>query len=90
MTARLQRKPEEGDARGMRSQFAYVFNHVVDHALKGAIGATQLRADAVTNLSEGCSKLLDFCKRHQSDLEDQVNFCWEMKNSAAQVERKNN
>ena len=78
----------EGDeADKVRSQFGIVFNWVVDRGLKGAAGAIQLQADAVSQLAEGKPKLMDFVNKHQTDLEDQIAFMWTLKTAPQRLER---
>ena len=63
----------------IRSQFGTVFNWVVDHELKGAAGAIQLQADAVSQLALGNTSLIGFVNKHQCDLQDQISFIWSLK-----------
>ena len=62
----------------IRSQFGVLFNWVVDHNLRGALGVEQLKIDALSELKAGRAKLIDFVKKHRSSLRDQLDFCWEL------------
>ena len=70
-----------------RSQFGVVFNWVVDHGLRGAVGVAQLKDDALTELKAGRPKLIDFVKKHRACLQDQLDFCWELVGAREQVVR---
>ena len=84
--ARAAQAGDEGDP-ALRSQYATVFNWVVDHHLRGAAGAIQLQADAVEQVGLGDPRLLEFVKRHPQDLEDQVAFCWVLHDAPNRLKR---
>ena len=71
----------------IRSQFGIVFNWVVDNGLRGAKGVEQLKVDALKELKAGRPKLIDFVKKHRSSLRDQLDFCWELRSAASNLDR---
>lgn len=71
----------------VRSHFGIVFNWVTEHGLRKRKGAVQLEADAVTELQAGRPQLLDFCKRHRTCLEDQLDHIWSMHSATERLER---
>ena len=81
------KKPNGQRDPGVRSQFATAFNWIMDHDLRGRRGAVQLEIDAVKELSAGRGKLLEFVKKYRSCLEDQIEFCWSLKDAPQRMER---
>lgn len=71
----------------VRSHFATVFNWVVDNGLRGQTGAMQLQVDAVEQLLAGNARLLEFCHRHQHDLEDKIDHCWTVAGASQRLAR---
>ena len=86
--ARAAKGPSEPHQAPLRSQFGTVYNWVIDKQLKDKRGATQLQADAVQELKAGRPRLLDFVKKHKSNLEDEVAFCWELHGASQRLERQ--
>lgn len=84
---RAQKQPVTEAAPVVRSQFGIGFNCVIDHELRGARGAEQLKQDAVRELRAGRAKLIDFVKKHRGTLRDQIDFCWELAGAAGNLER---
>lgn len=74
-------------APSIRSQFGIVYKWVVDNKLEGSRGAARLQADAVKELEAGRPRLIEFVKKHKSNLEDQLEFCWGLHNAPQRLER---
>ena len=85
--ARAANLPRDPQASSVRSQFGSVYKWVIDKNLKDAKGATRLQADAVDELKRGNPKLIEFVKKHKSNLEDQLAFCWELHDAPQRLER---
>ena len=86
MQVRSGRQP--GEASGsMSSTIAIVYNWVIDKKLRKRKGAMQLEADAVSEMTAGRPKLLEFVRRHQDNLEDQLEFCWRLHEAPRRMER---
>ena len=64
-----------------------VFNWVTDKELRGRQGAVQLQVDAADEFQNGNPQLLNFVKRHRHDLQDQIDFVWELRNASKRFER---
>ena len=47
-----------------------------------------MQADAVQELKAGRPRLLDFVKKHKSNLEDEIAFCWELHGAPERLERE--
>ena len=71
----------------VRSQFGVFYKWVIEHKLRDSKGVKRMHADAVSELKAGRHQLLDFCKRHKSYLEDQINFCWELHDAPKALQR---
>ena len=71
----------------VRSQFGVVYNWVTTHNLRKRKGAKQLEADAVSELQAGRPQLLEFCKKHKTCLEDQLDYIWQMATAKEDVKR---
>eukprot|EP00973_Karenia_brevis_P059111 8230115-Karenia_brevis.AAC.1 len=55
--------------------------------MKGQKGVASLQADAVKELKEGRPKLMEFVKKHKTNLEDQLDFCWELHTAPDRLNR---
>ena len=86
--ARAAKGPSERHQPPLRSQFGTVYNWVVEKQLRDKRGAIQLQADAVQELKAGRPRLLDFVKKHKSNLEDEIAFCWELHGAPERLERE--
>ena len=71
----------------VRSHFGIVFNWVTERNLRKRKGAKQLEVDAVTELRAGRPQLLEFCKKHRSCLEDQLDYIWSLEGAKAKIQR---
>ena len=75
------------DAKAPRSQFGTVYTWVLEHGLRGAVGATQFHLDAAREWSEGRAHLLEFAKRCGDALEDQLEFIWHVSEAPSRLVR---
>ena len=74
----------------VRSQFGIAYNWVTEHNIrKRKSAAAQLEADAVAELAAGRPQLLDFCKKHRSCLQDQIEYIWSMASAGQRIDRLN-
>ena len=65
----------------VRSMFGIAYKWVTEHNLRKRKGAVQFQADAVSELNEGRPQLLEFCKKHKTCLEDQIDYIWQLAES---------
>jgi hypothetical protein len=77
----------EPDPPVVKTVFGVAFNWVVDHGLRGSIGAVQLQADAASEVKHARPKLLEFVRKHRNDLVDQLAFIWELVEAPKLLER---
>jgi hypothetical protein len=85
--ARALKEKPTAEAPSIRSQFGILYKWVVDNKLEGSKGAVRLQADAVKELEAGRPRLIEFVKKHKSNLEDQLEFCWDLHNATQRLDR---
>ena len=81
------RKTEDKGEAAIRSQFGLAYTWIISHGLRKQQGAVQLEMDAVKELKAGRPQLLEFVKKHNSSLEDQLEMCWSMHEAPQRLAR---